>query len=146
MSQGGLTVGNDLSVNIITQFGLLKLKKGTIFNATPVVTTRNVLPIIDKLPIHLRFPQGWQGTITFARDGKEMDAYWARVEAAYFAGEVDIGSTIIQTIKEPDGSTSRWLYSKVFFSLEDPGEYRQDQEVTGRVMFYASTKEEVPFA
>lgn len=143
MPQDGLTVGNDLSISIVTQYGPLHLKKGTVFNMTPIVTTRNVLCIVDRIPIHLRFFEGWQGSFTFARDGYEMDNYQARIEAAYFSGEVDIGSTIIQTIKEPDNSITKWLYEQVFFSLEEPGEYRQNQEVQGRVMAYASRKQRI---
>ena len=140
MSISGYTIGQDVKLTfIIPNFGEVELSELVSFNATPTNTTKTVQPMNGN-PKHLVFQEGWSGTIEGERNNDSIDALWARLEAAYFAGEDILGGTISQTIIENDGKLSRYLYEDVQFRLEDAGTYRGNDTVMWRMSFEASRK------
>lgn len=140
MSVSGYTIGQDVRLDIIVPLvGTLTLSEIVSFGATPTNTTKTVQPISGR-PKHLVFDEGWTGTIEGERNDDSVDAFWARQEAAFFAGEDILGGTITQTITEKDGSISRYMYEDVQFRLEDAGTYKGNDTVMWRMSFQASRK------
>jgi len=140
MSVNGYTIGQDVKLDmIIPNFGRVVLSELTSFNPTPTTTTKTVQPMSGN-PKTLTFNEGWAGTIEGDRNDDSVDALWARLEAAYFAGEDILGGTITQTIKEKDGSLSRYLFEDVQFRLEDAGAYKGNDTVMWRMTFQAGRR------
>ena len=146
MSQKGVTIGADLSVVLYAQYLLdgYNFPDGTSFNAVPSTQERDVRPFSKKAPIPLRFLDVWRITIEGYRSGPTLDDFWTRLEAGYYANENEVGGSLVQTIKEPDGSISKWIYTGLILTLEEPGNFRQNEEVAYRLVARAERKEAVP--
>ena len=140
MSVSGYTVGQDIRLDILVpNVGIVTLNEIVSFGATPTNTSKTVQPISGR-PIHLVFDEGWTGRIEGERNDDTVDSFWARQEAAFFAGEDVRGGTITQTIKEKDGALSVYLYEDVQFKLEDAGTYKGNDTVMWVMAYEASRK------
>jgi len=141
MSVSGFTVGQDLKLNIIIpNFGTVEINEKVSFDAKVTTTKKTIQPISLRNPISLVFHEGWTGTIEGERNDDTVDSLWARLETAFYSGENILGGTITQTIKEKDGSLSRYIFTDVQFALEDAGTYKGNDSVPWRFTFEAGRR------
>lgn len=141
MPQQGYSLGQDLQITINFPDGPLGLSTNDItsFNATPDITDKRIIPVSGN-PRNLRFHEGWSLTLEGERNSKELDDYWTRQEAGFYNGENELGAIITQTIKEKDGTISRYLYTDVILKFDEPGTFKGNDSVTWRMTGRASRK------
>ena len=143
MPVSGYTIGQDIKIEIVLpDEGILTLSKIISFNATPTMTNKTIQPM-NGSPVILTFHEGWTGTLEGERDDDSVDSFWAQREAEYYAGQDILAGTITQTIKEKDGTLSRYLFTKVQFRLEDAGAYKGNDSVMWRMTFDAGRRQKV---
>lgn len=141
MPQSGFTVGQDFSMVCMFPFQTepQTFPDGTLFEASPMTSEVDVVRISGAIT-PLSFQLGWKGTITQDRNGNTLDAIWARIEAGYYSGEDIVGSTIQTTVKEPDGSVSKYLFTDVQYILQDSGSYKGNDIVAQTLTWRAARR------
>lgn len=142
MPIGGQTVGRDVSFQINTPNGQIKIPANfiTSFDSKPLARLEKYLPasgIINPLVFH----EGWQVDIVIARTDDTLDQYWALLESEYFNG-IDVpGGTIYETITESSGNVSQWVYTNVQLKLDDAGMFKGNDYVSQSLSGYAARRE-----
>lgn len=142
MPVNGFSVGRDLSVSIMTPAGALRPDLITAFSAKPD-TVEIKTKGLDGVTRHLRFPDGWSGSMMVDRKNGVLDSYFADVEANYYAGLDEKASQITQTIAEADGSVSQYRFVGVLLTLTDGGEWAGAKQVSQSVSFVAERRVKV---
>lgn len=139
MPQNGYSIGKDITLTVMTSAGQLQINKITGFKSKQE-TTKNKVKRLDGITDTLRFFDGWSGSFDVERSDSVVEDYFIQLEANYFAGVAEQPATIMETVKNPDGSISQYLYQKVILSLEDAGDWKGDATVKIRVGFDAARK------
>lgn len=142
MPQSGINVGSDARFDIVTPTGTLSLPTLLSFEAKKITHKTKVNPL-NGLPINLQFNDGWEGTFEVARADGTIDDYFAAVEAAQAAGANLAAGTIHQTITNPDGSTSQYMFTGVQLYYDDAGTYHALNDVKQKVSFLAQGRQKV---
>lgn len=142
MPQSGINVGSDARFDIITAAGTLSLPTLENFSSKPVTARSKVRPL-NGPPIHLKFPDGWEGSFSVARTDSTLDDYFAAEEAAQYAGANLAAGTIHETITEVNGTVSQYLYTDVQLYFDDAGEKDALKEIRQKVSFIASGRQKV---
>ncbi len=142
MPQSGINVGSDARFDILTATGQLSLPTLEVFQSKKITAQSKVRPL-NGPPIHLQFPDGWEGSFEVARVDGTLDDYFAALEASQYAGANIASGTIHQTVTNPDGSLSQYMYTDVQLFLEDAGTYDPLKEVRQRVSFIAGGRQKV---
>ncbi|MDB5965528.1 MAG: hypothetical protein JWQ72_2028 [Polaromonas sp.] len=141
MPMNGQSVGRDYSVDILTSRGVLAISAAAIteFDSQPA-TTNTSSKGLDGITRYAVFPDGWKGSFTIDRMSGALDAFWAQIEADFYAGVNTQGGTITETIQEPDGSISQYRYTGVAFDLKDTGKKVANQLVKQKLDFMAARR------
>lgn len=139
MPQSGINVGSDARFDVITAIGALSLPTLENFDSKPI-TERSTFRPLSGPPIHLQFPNGWEGSFEIVRRDSTLDDYQAAKEAAQLAGINVPAGTIHETITEVDGSLSQYMYTDVQIFLDDAGNKSALKEIRQHVTFVASTR------
>jgi hypothetical protein len=130
MPIGGKSVGRDLSFTITTLNGPLNITPDLVgsYTANPETVWKEWLPITG-IEEDVVLPLRWGGTIDLIRKGPLIDQFWALFEAAYYNGVSVQPSVMIETIQEPDGSTTQWSYINTLFRLTKAGDWKGNEFV-----------------
>lgn len=88
----------------------------------------------------LQYKNGWSGSFEIARQSQFFDKYWANQESRYYNGLFSANTTIMQTVKEPDGSLSQWQFVNVTLMYDDAGAWEHGHEVRQRISFFAERR------
>lgn len=143
MPANNRNTGRDISIDIATSNGPLPLPPTVLsIMAKPKFKTIDSNPI-NGVPQETNIPVGWDIDIEFERTGPELDAYAAALETAYFSGQNLQPGTITETIQEPNGAVSQFRYINVTVRLDDPGSWKGDTLVNGKLHAFASNKIQV---
>lgn len=128
MAVNGLSIGKDVSVALITSYGPVNFNITTSFH--PKAKYHDLRSVgLDGTVRDAPIPAGWDITFKIDRGGASVDAYFAQVEADYFAGVPTQAGTILETITEPDGTVSQWRYDNVMLKYDDAGERVGDKTI-----------------
>lgn len=139
MPANGFSVGRDVSLTIFTSQGPLGTAALTNFDAKPMTADIKIVQLDGSL-LSAYLPEGWEGTFGFTRVDSSLDDYFASIEDNYYAGgDLPVG-TISETITNPDGSVTSYLYDKVSLKLTEPGGWEGNKEVKQSVAFMASRR------
>ena len=138
MPANGYSIGKDAVFTVNTPTGLLRVVI-TSFDAKPVYTDLKSIPLNDA-PVHMSVPSGWKGSFKLDRMDSSIDDYVATYEAAYWAGQNMLSGSITVTINEPDGSTSKYKFTKVNLKVTDTGSFSGEKLVDQTVEFEASKR------
>lgn len=139
MPVNGFSVGRDISLDIIGPSGPLRFNLITDFTAKPDVTDQKVKGL-DGITRHVRFPDGWTGSLSIERQDSTVDDYFADLEANYYAGLNEHPLTITETITEVSGAVSQYRFLGVLLKLDDAGDYAGDKTVKQKVSFMAQRR------
>ena len=142
MPQSGISVGSDARFDILTPTGALSLPTLLSFDAKKITHKTKINPL-NGLPINLQFNDGWEGSFDVARADGTLDDYFAAMEAAQYAGANIAAGTIHQTITNPDGTVSQYMFTGVQLYYDDAGSYKALADVTQRVSFLAQGRQKV---
>ncbi|MDY3551405.1 hypothetical protein R5W24_000481 [Gemmata sp. JC717] len=141
MSVNNFTTGIDVSVQINTSYGPLLIPATAIldFKADPE-TTKLRSKGIDGLTRHAVIPDSWKGSIMIDRLDQAVDNWWGRLEEDYYANRRVGNATIIQRIREQDGTVSTWRFEDVCLTLDSAGDYAADKKVEQSISFQAARR------
>ena len=139
MPIGGLNVGKDVSVVVNTTTGIQRFSYVTGFDANPVTGDLKSTGL-DGRTRHGITHDGWEGEIDFDRDSDSFDAFWATIEANYFAGMDQLLGIITETIIEVGGGVSVYRYDNVTFKLKSLGNKKGNNLIQGKVGFFAERR------
>jgi hypothetical protein len=140
MSQNGYSIGRDVTIVVILPDGsTLNLGKVTKWTAKQDSTDQKIKGL-DGITDHLRFYEGWSGSFEMERLGPDLDQYFARLEANYYAGTDEPPATLQQTIVEPSGQVSQYRFERVLMKYDDAGDWAGDKSVTQKVSFLATRR------
>src|SRR5260364_149630 len=142
MPVNGLSVGRDITLDLITPNGPLRLNGITKFTSKPDVVDEKIKPL-NRAAIHLRFPDGWSGSFEIERDSDALDRHFARAEDDYYLGVNESPCTSTETIIEPNHAISQYRYEGVLLKLEDAGEWEDTKSVKQKLSFVASRRKKV---
>lgn len=142
MPNQGYSVGKDISIDLVTQGGVLALSAETGFTEKQKVTDREVT-LMNGNTDNLTFYKGWEGTMTFERRGPELDNFMAGVEDRYYAGDDQQPLSIKRTVREPSGQISQFLYTGVQVRVTNAGDWKGDDTVKPTLDWTATRKRKV---
>lgn len=140
MPQDGYSIGRDIALNIIAGGVPLRVRGITSFKSHQDTTKVKVKSINGNVE-NLRFFEGWSGTFDVERKDAVVDQYFNQLEADYFQGIGEGEATITMTIVESNGTTSRFIYRRCKFSLDDAGEWAGDTAVKMSLSFVCSRRQ-----
>jgi hypothetical protein len=138
MPVNNFSVGTDVSLNINTPSGPLNVQV-TDFTADPVFNELKSKPL-SGVPIFGYIPDGWKGMFRLDRNGPNVDNFFAAAEAAYYAGQNLPAGSILQTIREADGSITQWRYTGVVLKFDKAGDWNADKKVEQEIGFMAGRR------
>src|SRR5260364_324315 len=107
MPLNGLSIGRDITLDLITPNGPLRLNGITKFTSKPDVVDEKIKPL-NRAPIHLRFPDGWSGSFETERDSDALDRHFARAEDDYYLGVNEPPSKMPETTAQPNSAISQY--------------------------------------
>ncbi|TDR80003.1 hypothetical protein [Paludibacterium purpuratum] len=133
---GGFNTGKDVSLDINTPNGPMRISKIMSFDSKPKTTSTEITPLNGQTD-ELLVPKGWSGTFEVERTDATLDKWWAQFESDYYNGVAQPPATITETIQEVDGSTSTFRYTNVILKLEGAGKKEGDKTIRQSVTFTA---------
>ena len=140
MPMNGFSVGRDITLNIIGYDGAIhNFALSTHFDAK-MLANKVAIKGLDGVVRYLEIPDGWDGTFTYVKQDDQLDAYFAALEASYYAGNNIPTSSITETIQNPDGSTSQYRFTGVMMRFDDAGAWAGDRDVTLKISWCASRR------
>lgn len=142
MPVNNYSVGRDLSLNINTPQGQLRVAKIVSFSSRQDTTDIKVKGL-DGIIEHLVIPDGWSGQMDVERKDATLDDYFAQLETNYYAGTNLAQVSITETIKESNGRTSQYRYEGVQLKLSSAGNWSTDQTVKQQLDWMAARRVKV---
>jgi hypothetical protein len=85
-------------------------------------------------------PNGHEGSFEFDRQDSSVEAYFAQLEANFYAQLPPPYAVITQTINELDGSVTQFQYIGVQLNLTDAGSWKGLDKINPKVGWKASKK------
>src|SRR5260370_7738022 len=119
MPMYGFAVGRDLTLNVIGFDGAIhSFGLQTNFDAK-MITNKVRIKGLDGIIRYLEIPDGWDGTFSYTKQDDLIDAYFANLEASYYAGQNVPASSITETIQNPDASPSQYRFTAAITPYHD---------------------------
>ena len=84
----------------------------------------------NNVPRYGYVPDGFRISFTMVRTSSTLEDFMVAYDAAFNAGNVIPAGYLNQTIKNPDGSTSRYQYQNCVVFLTDRGDVSREKVVT----------------
>lgn len=95
---------------------------------------------INGTTIFRNVPNGHEGSFEFDRQDSSVEAYFAMLEANFYAGMPTPTAVITQTINELDGTVTQFQYTGCVLKLNDAGSWKGLDKVQPKVGWRASKK------
>lgn len=142
MPLNGYSVGRDVSLDIVTPNGVLRVSRVTKFTSKQETTEQKVKRM-DGITDPVRFFDGWSGSMDVERQDSTLDDYFALLEANYYAGFNEPPCSITETITEVSGSVTQYRYLGVLFRFDDAGDRSGDSTIKQKISFMAQRRMKV---
>lgn len=130
--QGSFSVGRDATLDITTSKGLFRIGIITDFNLKPKYKSIESHGL-DGINRTAHLPAGGDGTISFDRGDSQVGDFFAALENDFYSGIALQAGTITQTITEVSGAVTQYRYVGVMLKLDDPGTWKGDDKVAGKI-------------
>ncbi|MBM2884100.1 hypothetical protein JFK97_06820 [Chromobacterium phragmitis] len=129
MAFGPNTTGDTTFIDVDTPYGPLRIKVAS-FHPKPKYDSISVTPLNSEHEEWVA-PRGWEFEIEVIRTDATVEAFFAQWEADYYNGAPTLTqpTTITETNKETDGSTTTFKYPNVSLKLTDPGKRENGKPV-----------------
>lgn len=136
-------IGRQARLDMVANGAVVSSAQVTDFTAKQEVVQLKSRPL-GSPPVHKVIPDGWTGSFSADRLGPTWDDWFAREEANYWDNGVD-GSQVFltMTVREKTGAISQYRFEGVVLTLDDAGNYKQDDKVAQKVSFMASRRTKV---
>lgn len=133
------SVGRDVSLVIQTAGGPLVSELITHFSSKADMTEVKVKGL-DGITRHVRFFDGWSGKFEYERKDSTLDDYFCQLEANYYLGIPEMPCMIQETIENPNGSITQYVYPGVLLKYDNAGAWEGDKTVKLDVSFVATRR------
>lgn len=142
MPISGLSIGRDVTWKIQTAQGPLVFSQDhiTSFEASPDAELKKLLGVSGIITPAI-FHGGHSLKMDITRVDDTLDRYWAVAEAAYYAGLDLPGGMIYETIQEPNGTVSQFVYTNVQLKIDTFGERTGNSWISMKFSGYAARRE-----
>jgi hypothetical protein len=140
--QGGYNTGRDVSIDINTPYGPLRLKKLMNFKSKPKVTNIEIVPLNGETD-ELQLYKGWTGSFDAERVDSALDDWQAQAEDDYYNGVNRDPATITEVITEVGGGITTWRYTHVILTMENAGDKAGDKTINQSMAFTARRRRKV---
>ncbi|HVJ54875.1 MAG TPA: hypothetical protein VM689_20615 [Aliidongia sp.] len=130
--------GKDAVFTIIGPLGILNypVTQGEYKQQTKPVESRP----LNSPPIYAEIPDGWSGSFSFDRVGRQLDDLFAQMEQSYWASGQLFNFSVTETIQEVDGSISQYRFQNMAVKLESGGIFKGDGKVDMKLSFRCSRR------
>lgn len=118
----GLTSGISTQIEITNVDGVKKFEILESFHSVQVAPILSETAI-DGITRHPQLHREWTGTLVFQRGSNVLDLYVAERERFYYEGGDQVNLTVTQTIKELNGTVTRFQFTDLVLEMEDGGTY-----------------------
>lgn len=137
LTSGQFTLGPNNSIAVYDNNGEVDWGIfSTISYSTKPRINRKEIDLMAGYSYDLAFNRGWTGEFSLQRWEGKFDQYWyTNVEVAVKAGAPYPVFTIIQTIKETNGSISRYTFVGSTITYEDAGKFSNEEGVVQMLTF-----------
>jgi hypothetical protein len=134
-------VGRDVTVNFTNPLTGAAITWGLVtdFMSSPDTKSIESSPI-SAPPVFADPPHGWRGSFTVDRNSSAVDAFFASLETAYWAGTTIPNATIMEYIQEINGTVSQFQYLGVSLKLDDAGSKKSQDKITQKISFRCSQR------
>ncbi len=137
-----MSVGKDVTIDIVTSYGLASFTITTGFQAKPRYADVKSVGL-DGTAREGYVPVGYDIVLKLDRGDSSVDDFFAQIEADYFNGINQIAGTITETIANPDGSVSQYRYEGVQLSCADLGDKTGDKLIQMEIKGFAGRRKKV---
>jgi len=135
----GLTSGISQTLVITDINGLKTFATIESFSATENADVQSHTDI-NGITRHPKLHMEWTGSFVFQRTSPALDIYFADQERIYYQGGDQVNVSINETIKETDGSFTKWQYTDCVLTLTDGGRFSGTEIVKQSVSFKGRRK------
>ena len=142
MPTNTFSLGRDTQIVLIGPYGRLDLSIVTSFDSKPRIHKVGIIPL-NGPPVEAHLPNGWDFTITLDRATSAADDVQAAIEAGWWAGGIQVQSTLYQYITERSGAISTYQFDGATFHVADIGSYKADEVVKQTISGFASTRRKI---
>ncbi|MBO1361776.1 hypothetical protein J2D73_18500 [Acetobacter sacchari] len=139
MANAPFNIGRTTRIVFIWNGTTVDLPTVTQFRSNQQTVQLKSAPLNSK-PITYEVPNGWSGSFVMQRDSDTLDALIASNEAAFWSAATINSGTLYQYITETDGTTTTYEFSDVAITLNDAGQWQNDNIVNQTVNFTASQR------
>lgn len=144
MSVNGMNVGVDYTISYYdgTQGVLIDLGDVQDVKINGLKHDIKTMPYND-VPRYGYVPDGYKIDFTITRSTSTLEDLMATLSSNFNSGSVQKPGFLNETIKNADGTTSRYQYTNMVVFLTDHGSISRDKVVTLRLEGYASDKKPI---
>ena len=142
MPANNLTTGRDLTFVLVGPYGTVRLSQVTDYSVkreSSKISSKG----LDGYTRRADIPDGWTISIKIDRSDATLDRLFARLDADYYAGVNIQGGTVVETIKELDGSVSQFRYEGVVLDFDGAGDFKGDSFVSQSLTLMAERRIQV---
>jgi hypothetical protein len=107
------------------------------------LTTRIQVKGLNGIVYYAEDPEGWEGSLDLERGSSVLDDFIASLENVYYTGGAINGSTIVESIGNPDGTTSQYRYEGCAFKLSEAGKWEKGAAVKQKLDFVCSFRRKI---
>lgn len=132
-------IGSDTKLTVLVNGAVLTAQILTKFEAKQRSTSLNS-KAIDGVNRNRELPEGWDIDLEWDRGNSVIDDFIASEEAARYAGQPPSDITLMEVTNNPDGSVSRYRYTKCTMKLDTAGERSGDSKVTQKATVVATRR------
>lgn len=140
MPVNNFNVGRDFTLQIVGYDGTIQNFNLQVSFDSKQETHSIKIMGMDGTVRFLELPAGWSGSMTYDRQDRLLDDYFANLESGYYSGLNIQAATITETINEVSGATSQYRYTGVVFKMDDAGAKKGDTQVNMKIGFQASRR------
>jgi hypothetical protein len=132
-------LGRDCTFTIVAPTGILSfpITEGSAKQETKQIQSRP----LNGPPIFAEIPDGWSGSFSFDRTGRQLDDLFAQLEASYWNTGALASFSVLQTIENPDGTIAQYQFKALACKFESAGDFKGDGKVEQKVTFRGPRRE-----
>lgn len=132
-------VGSDTRLNLLASGLIVKFAKLTGFSSKQM-TNGLESEGIDGVTAFRDLEKGWEGDFDYDRASSVIDDFFAAKEAARYAGQQPPVIQISQTIRELNGTKTKYRFEGVTLKYDSAGKWEGNKKVEQKISFKASRR------
>lgn len=141
MPVNGMNVGVDYSISFYDVATGTVIDLGDVQSVTITASKHDIKSQpYNGVPRYGYVPDGFRVSFSITRTGPEIEDYMVAFAQNFNQGNISSSGFLNQTIKNPNGSVSRYQYTGFVIFLTDHGDISREKNVTLKLEGMASDK------